>query len=72
MVLCRSQNLSQPPDEHPRQEPGGSGYKNRCYEELRKSVEARFNVLLTKVIQNSDLKILLVDGLPSCRFYIEK
>jgi hypothetical protein len=67
MVLCRSQNLSQPPDEHPRQESGG--YKNRCYEELRKSVEARFNVLLTKVNQNSDLKIHLVDGLPSCVFF---
>jgi exocyst complex component 3 len=48
----KSQNLSQLHDEHPGQESGGSGYKNRCYEELRKSVEARFNVLLTEVNQS--------------------
>ncbi|CAK9203206.1 unnamed protein product [Sphagnum jensenii] len=57
----KSQNLSQPPDEHPRQESGGSGYKNRCYEELRKSVEARFNVLLTKLVVE-DLRAALEEA----------
>ncbi|CAK9200944.1 unnamed protein product [Sphagnum troendelagicum] len=57
----KSQNLSQLHDEHPRQESGGSGYKNRCYEELRKSVEARFNVLLTKLVVE-DLKAALEEA----------
>jgi exocyst complex component 3 len=57
----KSQNLSQLHDEHPGQESGGSGYKNRCYEELRKSVEARFNVLLTKLVVE-DLKAALEEA----------
>ncbi|CAM6002290.1 unnamed protein product [Sphagnum balticum] len=54
-------NLSQLHDEHPGQESGGSGYKNRCYEELHKSVEARFNVLLTKLVVE-DLKAALEEA----------
>ncbi len=67
--FCRSQNLSQLHDEHPGQESGGSGYKNHCYEELRKSVEARFNVLLTKVNQSLIWALLQLMGwLPLCLF----
>lgn len=29
--------------------PSGRGYKDRCYEEIRKAVEARFDNLISKV-----------------------
>lgn len=47
--IFRSQNLSQPPEEQAKPKVGGLGYKDRCYEEIRKTIEARFDVLLKTV-----------------------
>lgn len=47
--VFRSQNLSQPPEEQSKPKVGGLAYKDRCYEEIRKSIETRFDVLLNTV-----------------------
>lgn len=45
----RSQNLSQPSEDQNKAKTTGLRYKDRCYEEIRKSIEGRFDVLLNQV-----------------------
>ena len=45
----RSQNLSQPSEDQNKAKAAGLRYKDRCYEEIRKSIEGRFDVLLNHV-----------------------
>jgi hypothetical protein len=45
----RSQNLSQPSEDQNKAKAAGLRYKDRCYEEIRKSIEGRFDVLLNQV-----------------------
>ena len=49
LSVFRSQNLSQPLEEQAKPKVGGLGYKDRCYEEIRKTIAARFEVLLNTV-----------------------
>lgn len=49
IFVSRSQNLSQPLEEQTKPRVGGLAYKDHCYEEIRKSIEARFDVLLNNV-----------------------
>lgn len=55
--VSRSQNLSQPPEEQTKPKVGGLAYKDRCYEEIRKSIETRFDVLLNTVGGTSCLNV---------------
>ncbi|KAL2649958.1 hypothetical protein R1flu_018086 [Riccia fluitans] len=41
---------------------GGRGYKDRCYEEIRKAVEARFDTLIGKLVMEEDLKAALEEA----------
>lgn len=40
----------------------GRRFKDRCYEEMRKAVEARFDTLLSKLVQEKDLKAALTEA----------
>ncbi|CAM6087311.1 unnamed protein product [Calypogeia fissa] len=42
--------------------PSGRGYKDRCYEEIRKAVEARFDNLISNLVMEEDLKAALEEA----------
>lgn len=60
-AIRKSQNLSQPLEEQTKPRVGGLAYKDHCYEEIRKSIEARFDVLLNNLVQQ-DLKVALEEA----------
>ncbi|KAG0593195.1 hypothetical protein KC19_1G310500 [Ceratodon purpureus] len=60
-AIRKSQNLSQPPEEQAKPKVGGLGYKDRCYEEIRKTIEGRFDVLLKTLVMD-DLKAALEEA----------
>lgn len=50
------------PGSHGHADGAGRRYKDRCYEELRKAVEDRFDELLSKLVSETDLKAALTEA----------